>query len=234
MQLESTPLPMVSRSRFERIEHVRDTPQREEPSTPEHRRFDTTPQVEPGPVLEPRAPELARFDGSEGLRLDDHDLKRLPTIICAACHTENGKFEKTCYRCRAPLDDLATTELNLTRLATLDAEEASTRERAAQLRAQELEEQVQLSALERQRYVEIAQEVAKRHSESVEEGLARYERPAAASAGALFFFVMLVSADGWLKRLIAVVLMATCILIALPAQSRVRVIRGLMRLAKRQ
>ncbi len=74
----------------------------------------------------PNAERLGRFDadGADGLGLDRDLLAELPTLQCAGCGAECGKFETQCHRCRASLTTPAVRDHNLARLNVAKQERA--------------------------------------------------------------------------------------------------------------
>lgn len=122
-------------SRFDKLEHARaEKPPAERKGAAE--RFaeaptPAAPSVHP-PAMEaaleasPSTSELKRFevDGANHLSLDTDELVRLPFRRCPECARDSSKFDRECIFCHASLETPAARDLNLSLLATSEADKA--------------------------------------------------------------------------------------------------------------
>lgn len=129
---------MPRSSRFEKLEgQRRATDTSSTPSTGAAlERFEggAEPVATPGLTDAPEA-SLERFaaDGASVVTVDDDELSKLPTLVCARCHAEGGRYDVTCFNCGSSLRDREARVYNLKRLANLEAtrrEEAMRRKAA--------------------------------------------------------------------------------------------------------
>lgn len=219
---------MSRASRFDKLESDRGEKPSSEPKVAEERFAEAPERSEPvvahTPVMEAalehssradelaEAPQLKRFetDGANHLSLDTDELVRLPFRRCAACQRDSSKFDRTCIFCQASLESPEARELNLSILASYEADQAKA---AAALVEQHQANIKQIVEDEFQRQVELEKEAQRRVRVGPRGWLV---------AAAVGCFVIAIAARSFCPSLGLVVLGLGLIVAALPSELKER------------